>query len=156
MDGGLKGGGQSGGGRRSIFPNRRQNVSQSRRFDPWASKRRTTVSPTFRANTPPIRWGVACKDNRKVIASSFAGVAFSLLTAMLIENTVSPIVNGTINMSSFIDAFWASLIAQVEEISIATVYYMIPAAFGFVALWTILYNATLPEKEKAERLKMIG
>jgi hypothetical protein len=103
-----------------------------------------------------VVFAFACKDNRKVIASSFAGVAFSLLTAMLIENTVSPIVNGTINMSSFIDAFWASLIAQVEEISIATVYYMIPAAFGFVALWTILYHATLPEKEKAERLKMIG
>ncbi len=98
----------------------------------------------------------ACKDNRKVIASSFAGITLSLLTAMLIENTVSPLVTGEINMGSFIDAFWASLIAEVEEISIASVYYIIPAIFGFVALWTILYNATLPEKEKAERQKMIG
>jgi hypothetical protein len=75
---------------------------------------------------------------------------------MLIENTVSPLVSGAISMTDFIDAFWASLIAQVEEISVAPMFYMIPALFGFVALWTILYNATLPEKEKAERMKMIG
>ena len=99
---------------------------------------------------------IACKDNRKVIASSFAGIGMSLLTAMLIENTVSPLVSGAISMTDFIDAFWASLIAQVEEISVAPMFYMIPALFGFVALWTILYNATLPEKEKAERMKMIG
>jgi hypothetical protein len=99
---------------------------------------------------------IACKDNRKVIASSFAGIGMSLLTVMLIENTVSPLVSGAISMTDFIDAFWASLIAQVEEISVAPMFYMIPALFGFVALWTILYNATLPEKEKAERMKMIG
>ena len=99
---------------------------------------------------------IVCKDNRKVIASSFAGIGMSLLTAMLIENTVNPLVSGDISLNDFIDAFWASLIAEVEEISIAPMFYLIPALFGFVALWTILYNATLPEKEKAERLKMIG
>jgi len=98
----------------------------------------------------------ACKDNRKVIASSFAGLGFSLMVPMLIENTVSPLVSGAISISSFIDAFWASLIAEVEEISVAPTYYMIPALFGFIALWTVLYNATLPEKEKAKRMKMIG
>lgn len=98
----------------------------------------------------------ACKDNRKVIASSFAGVACSLLTKLLIENTVSPLVLGTISLSDIMGSEWASLIAKVEEISIAPMFYMIPALFGFVALWTILYNATLPDKEKAERLKMIG
>ena len=97
-----------------------------------------------------------CKDNRKVIASSFAGVGFSLMVPMLIENTVSPLVSGAINMTNFIDAFWASFIAEVEVITVTSIYYLIPALFGCVALWTVLYNATLPEKEKAERLKMIG
>ena len=54
------------------------------------------------------------------------------------------------------DAFWASFIAEVEEISVTSIYYLIPALFACIALWTILYNATLPDKEKAERLKMIG
>ena len=98
----------------------------------------------------------ACKDNRKVIASSIAGVCFSLMVPMLIENAVYPLVSGAINLSSILNTFWAPLLADVEEISVAPLYYVIPVLFGFVALWTILYNATLPEKEKAERMKMIG
>lgn len=103
-----------------------------------------------------VVFAFACKDNRKVIASSFAGIASSLLFVMLFENTVAPIVAGEISLKTFLDSFWASLIAKVEELSIAPIFYLIPVLFGFVALWTILYNATLPEKEKAERLKMIG
>lgn len=99
---------------------------------------------------------IVCKDNRKVIAASFAGVACSLLFVMLFDNTIAPILAGEIGISDFFDAFWASLIAEVEDISIAPIFYLIPALFGFVALWTILYNATLPDKEKAERMKMIG
>lgn len=99
---------------------------------------------------------IACKDNRKVIASSFAGIASSLLFVMLFDNTVEPFVSGTIKIADLIDSLLAPFIAQVEEISIAPIFYLIPAIFGFIALWTILYNATLPEKEKAERLKMIG
>ncbi|MBE6815415.1 MAG: hypothetical protein E7522_08220 [Ruminococcaceae bacterium] len=98
----------------------------------------------------------ACKDNRKVIASSIAGVGFSLMVPMLIENALYPITSGTISLSSLLNTFWAPLVAEIEELSVAPLYYLIPALFGFVALWTILYNATLPEKEKAERLKMIG
>ncbi len=98
----------------------------------------------------------ACKDNRKVIAASFAGIGFSLMIRMLFENTVSPFVNGEITITDFIDNAWASLIAEVEIITLNSMFYFIPATFGFIALWTILYNATLPEKEKAERQKMIG
>ena len=103
-----------------------------------------------------IVFAFACKDNRKVIASSFAGLGFSLMVPMLIENTVAPLVSGAISISDFIDSFLASLIAKVEVIEVASMYYLIPALFGFIVLWTVLYNATLPEKEKAERLKMIG
>jgi len=97
-----------------------------------------------------------CKDNRKVIASSFAGIGFSLLFVMLFDNTVAPILSGDVNLSTLIDAFWASLIAEIEVIEITSTFYFIPVIFGFIALWTILYNATLPEKEKEERKKMIG
>ena len=99
---------------------------------------------------------IVCKDNRKVIASSLAGVGFSLFFVMTFESFIAPIVSGQIDMSAFIDAFWASFIAQVEEVSLAPMFYMIPCLFGFVALWTMLYNATLPEKEKEKRMKMIG
>ncbi len=103
-----------------------------------------------------VVFAIACKDNRKVIASSFAGIASSLLFVMLFDNTVAPFVSGEISITDFIDSFLAPFIAQIEELSIAPMFYLIPALFGFIALWTILYNATLPEKEKAERLKMIG
>ncbi|MBE6751044.1 MAG: hypothetical protein E7556_00795 [Ruminococcaceae bacterium] len=98
----------------------------------------------------------ACKDNRKVIAASFAGIGFSLMVKMLFENAVSPLVNGEITITDFIDSAWASLIAEVEIITLNSTFYFIPITFGFIALWTILYNATLPEKEKEERKKMIG
>lgn len=98
----------------------------------------------------------ACKDNRKVIASSFAGIASSLMFVMLFDNTMAPFVSGTISLVDFMDSFLAPFIAQVEEISIAPIFYIVPALFGFIALWTVLYNATLPDKEKAERMKMIG
>ena len=99
---------------------------------------------------------IACKDNRKVIASSFAGIGFSLLFVMLFDNTVAPILSGSVNLSTFIEAFWASLIAEIEVIEVTSTFYFIPIVFGFIALWTLHYNATLPEKEKAERQKMIG
>ncbi len=98
----------------------------------------------------------ACKDNRKVIAASFAGIGFSLMIQMLFENAVSPLVNGEITITDFIDSALASLIAEVEIITLNSTFYFIPITFGFIALWTILYNATLPDKEKEERKKMIG
>ncbi|MBR6551967.1 MAG: hypothetical protein IKT89_03905 [Clostridia bacterium] len=101
-------------------------------------------------------FAIVCKDNRKVIASSFAGVTASLLFVMLFDNTVEPFVSGTIRIMDIVDSLLAPFIAQIEELSIAPIFYLIPAIFGFIALWTVLYNATLPEKEKAERLKMIG
>jgi len=98
----------------------------------------------------------ACKDNRKVIAASFAGIGFSLMIKMLFANTVSPLVNGEITMTDFINSDWAVLLAEFETITLNSIFYFIPITFGFIALWTILYNATLPEKEKEERKKMIG
>lgn len=103
-----------------------------------------------------VVFAIVCKDNRKVIASSFAGIGLSLLFKMLFENLVNPFLTGQINMSDFIEAFWASLIAEIEELTLTGTFYFIPGLFAFIALWTILYNATLPEKEKAARMKMIG
>ena len=75
---------------------------------------------------------------------------------MLFANTVSPLVNGEITMTDFINSDWAVLLAEFETITLNLIFYFIPITFGFIALWTILYNATLPEKEKEERKKMIG
>ena len=98
----------------------------------------------------------ACKDNRKVIASSFAGIGFSIMFVTVFNDFASPFLSGKINLSNFIDSFLASLIAEVEEFSVASTFYFVPILFAVIALWTVLYNATLPEKEKAQRQKMIG
>lgn len=98
----------------------------------------------------------ACKDNRKVIASSFAGIGCSFLFTILFESLVAPILNGTIGISDLLGTVWGSLIAEPEVITVTTTFYFIPALFGFIALWTVLYNATLPDKEKEARKKLIG
>lgn len=99
---------------------------------------------------------IACKDNRKVIASSIMGIASSFLFIELFDNLVNPIVSGKISLSTFMNSFFASLLGEVEQLEVSSSFYLIPAVFGGIILWTVLYNATLPEKEKAERKKMIG
>lgn len=99
---------------------------------------------------------IACKDNRKVIASSIAGIASSLLFVELFDNLVAPILSGTIGLSTFFNSLFASLLGEVEMLEISNTFYFIPVIFGFIIFWTVVFNATLPEKEKAERRKMIG
>ena len=99
---------------------------------------------------------IACKDNRKVIASSIAGITFSLLFVELFDNLVAPILSGEISLSTFFNSLFASLLGEVEKLEISSTFYFIPAIFGFIIFWTVIFNATLPEKEKAERKKMIG
>lgn len=99
---------------------------------------------------------ITCKDNRKVIASSIAGIASSFLFVELFDNFVAPILSGTISLSTFLNSLLASLLGEVEKLEISSTFYIIPLIFGFIIFWTVVFNATLPEKEKAERRKMIG
>ncbi len=99
---------------------------------------------------------IACKDNRKVIASSIAGIASSFLFVELFDNLVAPILSGTISLSTFLNSLLASLLGEIEKLEISSSFYIIPLIFGFIIFWTVVFNATLPEKEKVERRKMIG
>ncbi len=96
------------------------------------------------------------KNNRKVIYSSIAGIGLSFMLKECFECLAAPILDGTISLATIMDSTWAGLIGQFEEFLLNTNFWFIPAVFGAIILWTVLYNYTLPEKEKKERKLMLG
>lgn len=96
------------------------------------------------------------KDNRKVIYSSIAGIGFSLVFKECFEGVAAPILEGTVSISTLMESFWGSLIGTFDELYLNTNFWFIPAVFGAIILWTVLYNYTLPAKEKKERKLMLG
>lgn len=99
---------------------------------------------------------IVVKNNRKVIYSSIIGTGLSVMLTYAFEAISEPLLNGDISLSSLTGFSMASLIAEVEEISLTSMFWFIPVAFVAVIVWTVLYNATLPEKEKKERKLMLG
>ncbi len=99
---------------------------------------------------------IVVKNNRAVIYSSIAGIGLSMVFKECFEGLASPILNGTVNFSTLLDSTWASLIGSFTELDLTTNFWFIPAVFGAVIIWTVLYNYTLPEKEKRERKLMLG
>ncbi len=96
------------------------------------------------------------KDNRKVIYSSIIGIGLSLVFKECFEGIAAPILDGTISLATIMESFWGTLIGNFEELTLNTNFWFIPAVFGAIILWTVLYNYTLPENEKKERKLMLG
>lgn len=96
------------------------------------------------------------KDNRKVIYSSIAGIGLSLMFHKCFEAIAEPVLEGTISIATLMESFWGALIGNFEELTLTRNFWFIPAVFGAIILWTVLYNYTLPEKEKKERMLMLG
>lgn len=96
------------------------------------------------------------KDNRKVIYSSIAGIGLSFMFSKCFDAIAAPILNGTVSISTLMESIWGGLIGEFKEFTLTTNFWFIPAVFGAIILWTVLYNYTLPEKEKKERKLMLG
>lgn len=101
-------------------------------------------------------FAVFSKNNRLVIFGSLAGIGLSVMFMFSFDSLAAPIMSGGVNISSLINTWWAGLIANFEEISLSSTFYLVPAIFVVIIVWTVLYNYTLPEEEKAARKKMLG
>ena len=99
---------------------------------------------------------IAVKNNRKVIYSSTVGIGLSVLLSCIFEDIATPVIEGTVSLSTLLDSTWAGLLGNFDNLSLSTNFWFIPIAFGAIILWTVLYNYTLPEKEKKERKLMLG
>ena len=98
----------------------------------------------------------AAKNNRKVIYSSIVGIGLSFMFFECFEGIAAPILNETISLSTILESALGGLIGEFEQLTLTTNFWFIPAVFGAVILWTVLYNYTLPENEKRERKLMLG
>ncbi len=99
---------------------------------------------------------IVVKNNRKVIYSSVVGIGLSVMLSCIFEDIAAPVIEGTVSLSTLLDSMWAGLLGNIDELSLSTNFWFIPAIFGAIILWTVLYNYTLPEKEKRERKLMLG
>lgn len=99
---------------------------------------------------------IALKNNRKVIYSSIVGIGLSFMLNCIFEDIAAPVIKGTVSLSTLLDSTWAGLLGEFEELALSTNFWFIPAIFGAIILWTVLYNYTLPENEKRERKLMLG
>lgn len=99
---------------------------------------------------------IVAKNNRKVIYSSIVGIGLSFMLSCIFKDIAAPVIDGTVNLGTLLDNVWAGLIGSIENIALSTNFWFIPAIFGGIILWTVLYNYTLPEKEKRERKLMLG
>ncbi len=91
------------------------------------------------------------KDNKSVIVSSAFGIGASVLFETIFNDMVSSFLNGRISIADFVDSFVGALLADVEVISLTSTFWFIPGLFACVILWTLVYNFTLPENEKAKK-----
>ena len=96
------------------------------------------------------------KDNRKVIYTCITGMGFSLMLNSAFDAIAEPILEETVSIASLTGAWWGGLIGKAEALSLTTNFWFVPAIFGAVILWTVLYNYTLPQNEKRERKLMLG
>lgn len=96
------------------------------------------------------------KNNRRVIYSSLGAIGASLMFTETLEAITHPFENGDITFASIFQSTWANLIGEIKIFELAPSFWVIPALFGFIILFTVLYNYTLPEKEKKARKEMLG
>lgn len=99
---------------------------------------------------------IVVKDNRKVIYSSIVGIGLCFVFKECFEGFAAPILDGTVSIATLMESFWGALIGNFEAFNLNTNFWFIPMAFGAIILWTVLYNYTLPDKEKRERKLMLG
>lgn len=101
-------------------------------------------------------FAIVCKNNRKVIFASIGGITFSLMLTYAFESIAEPILSGELSLASITGISWISFIAEFEELFLDTPFWFLPLTFAAAIVWTVIYNATLPEKEKKERKIMLG
>ncbi len=99
---------------------------------------------------------IVTKNNRNVIYSSITGIGLCLMLPETFEAVAAPFINGDISLSTLSGSALLSLLGTVSKLELTSTFWFIPIIFACVILWTILYNATLPENEKRERKIMLG
>lgn len=98
----------------------------------------------------------AVKDNRKVIYSAITGIGLSLMLPNAFKALAAPFIDGKITLSTISGSMFADLLGSVSKLELTSTVWFFPVIFACVIMWTILYNVTLPAKEKAERKRMLG
>lgn len=96
------------------------------------------------------------KDNRKVIYLSVAGMGSAYMIDRCFGAIAQPIIDQRISLNSLTDSWWAVFIGEVERLELTNYVWLVMAVFAVIIIWTVIYNYTLPEKEKKARLLMLG
>lgn len=99
---------------------------------------------------------IFAKDNRKVIYCALSGLGLSYMLIPSFKAIAEPFLDSTITLGTLTDSIWVSLLGEISDLGLGPAVYGFIALFAIIIVWTVLYNYTLPEKEKLERKIMLG
>ncbi len=96
------------------------------------------------------------KNNRTVIYSSIMGIASCFMVKYSFETIEYLFVSQKVRFEGLLQSSWAGLIGDFEEVALSPSFWAVAGVFVAIIVFTILYNYTLPEKEKAQRKEILG
>ncbi len=96
------------------------------------------------------------KDNRKVIYSAIWGIASCFMFNYSFETIANLFLSGKINFENMTGSAIGVFIGEFSKFELPSSFWMVAGVFAAMIVFTLLYNYTLPDKEKAARKEMLG
>jgi hypothetical protein len=98
----------------------------------------------------------ACKNNRIVMYLSITGCGLTMMLLKTFKDLARIFVEGDITLADIVGNELVSLVGSISDLEVPSTMWFIAVVFVAIIIWTVLYNITLPEKEKIERKRMLG
>lgn len=99
---------------------------------------------------------IVAKENRKVMYVALGGLVPCIMFKFAFETIAAPFISGEISPATLFNNFIIAFIANIEELDLSGSFYVIPALFVAVIVWSALYNFTLPDEDRIARKQRLG
>ncbi len=96
------------------------------------------------------------KNNRKVIYSSAFGIVSCFMFNYSFETIAEMFLYKKLTFSAILNSFLGDFIGEFSRFEIPNSFWAVAGVFAAIIIFTVLYNYTLPEKEKIQRKEMLG
>ncbi len=99
---------------------------------------------------------VFTKNNRNVVYAAVWGIVSCFMYNYSFETIAEMFMNKKITFSTILNSAAGDIIGEFARFEIPGSFWAIAGVFAAIIIFTVLYNYTLPEKDKAQRKEMLG
>ncbi len=96
------------------------------------------------------------KNNRKVIFSAIWGIASCFMVNYSFETIAELFLTKKITFATIFNSMLGDLVGEISKFELPSSFWAVAGVFGAIIIFTVLYNYTLPEKEKLQRKESLG